>query len=616
MKIVLWVIVVCLVHCNQAFGQDLSEFRNTYQDAVELGELVAGYNSKKYSADYCKQKIAVIFKNYGLEFTPLSMERNPFLSDSLFADMGFLHSDSIQTSSQSPASPAPSSMAQIDAAKFNIESDSDDKWKSTANENFDSFLVKRFANAGLHFGVQRLINLLAKDSLINSCFPMSLQLINQLAEEDSGIFTSDITLIREIVRTEIEDLPKKLINSSVLSFTDEQKFILKMSHSILHSLEEEFTIKETLNNIALQADLKSKEQNLVNVAAGMQLMVLLSHALAEVEDSKDQWVDMKYKRSLLDEKSVISHFFYGLLYEQLREYPFFEVNKETFVGYIHELSDFVEPLNNAYRLAKNKSYDFTSMSDFMDYAIHVANATETFMAHFKGDSCYTKLFDLSAYEMDVQKYVKMVKHIRQQDFQRSMVEFWLMFGENHDSQKFRNLNFLVELALLKQPDQIISLLNTFIMPISSSSIKRASKFNISFNTYIGVTGGTEYTFDAPSLPPKGNIGMTIPIGFAITWNYHWTVLLSVLDLGSTFNLRLNDDSTYYSDWRPSHFFMPGAGVLYNLKKSPLSFGVNYSYAPHLRSYTDPDNTVYGEVSIARTNFVLLYDIPLFTLFNK
>src|SRR5690606_41003158 len=55
---------------------------------------------------------------------------------------------------------------------------------------------------------------------------------------------------------------------------------------------------------------------------------------------------------------------------------------------------------------------------------------------------------------------------------------------------------------------------------------------------------------------KTNIGLAAPIGVSINFNKNFTVFASIIDLGTLVNVRLNNDTTFFSNLKFEHFLAP------------------------------------------------------------
>lgn len=190
--------------------------------------------------------------------------------------------------------------------------------------------------------------------------------------------------------------------------------------------------------------------------------------------------------------------------------------------------------------------------------------------------------------------------------------------EDDENKYRRSLIFMVQLAETKDDKDMEQLLEAYALPIGGSSIKRNSNFNVSLNGYVGLTAGNEIAYGSEN-QAKTNIGLAAPIGVSINFNKKLTVFASIIDLGTLVNVRLNNDTTFFSNLKFEHFLAPGIGLYYNFKKSPITLGAHYNYIPNLRTIKIGNGEAAiaeKNISVSRFNVSLLVDIPFFTLYNK
>jgi hypothetical protein len=187
------------------------------------------------------------------------------------------------------------------------------------------------------------------------------------------------------------------------------------------------------------------------------------------------------------------------------------------------------------------------------------------------------------------------------------------------NRKFMNtLNLFIDFSLVENSDEVKQLLNTYALPIGSSSLKRKGKSNISLNAYVGITGGYETVFGNTN-ENSFNLGLTAPIGVAFSHRYKpgafissGSIFVGLLDLGSLVNASFKDEVEIESDLSFQQFFVPTLGYFFNINNSPFSIGASGSY--HFDSRTFQNSSIREEgLNAVRVNLSFLVDIPLFTL---
>ena len=188
-----------------------------------------------------------------------------------------------------------------------------------------------------------------------------------------------------------------------------------------------------------------------------------------------------------------------------------------------------------------------------------------------------------------------------------------------ESKFMRIITFFSQLATIESSDDMENLLNAYALPIGSSSIKRQSSCDISINGYVGLSVGYERTIGNQNNIENKNIGLSAPIGLAITLNGCLTFFASFIDIGSIVNQSFGNNTTYYTNFRFEQFFTPGIGMFFNFSTLPITIGFHYNYIPNLRTIKFENgnaNITESNLSVSRFNLVIHIDIPLFTIYNK
>jgi hypothetical protein len=193
-----------------------------------------------------------------------------------------------------------------------------------------------------------------------------------------------------------------------------------------------------------------------------------------------------------------------------------------------------------------------------------------------------------------------------------------MLKETMNLEDLRGLTFLSEIAMVEKSEDVRKILESYTLPIGSSSIKRKSSFNISINGYVGLSGGIERAY-IDGNRDRGNFGLTAPIGFTISTSdkkrANFSAFFSVIDLGTMVNARFNDTEIENQDVKIEQFFAPGLGIYYNIQKTPISLGLHYSYIKNLKEFTQNNSTVENNFGVGRFNFSILVDIPFFNIYT-
>lgn len=188
-------------------------------------------------------------------------------------------------------------------------------------------------------------------------------------------------------------------------------------------------------------------------------------------------------------------------------------------------------------------------------------------------------------------------------------------------------SFMAEIVAAEDANAVKSALGTAAVPPGSSSVKRTSDFNISFNSYFG-GGFYRETLQTDELTDEvrrsGSIGLSVPVGFTLTKggiglkNWSFSAFVPILDLGVVTAYRIDADNAGISNNLPelsfSNLIAPGAYFIVNLPRSPFSLAAGVQFGPQLRKITV--NGAETTASAWRYGLTGTIDVPIFNLFNR
>jgi hypothetical protein len=193
-------------------------------------------------------------------------------------------------------------------------------------------------------------------------------------------------------------------------------------------------------------------------------------------------------------------------------------------------------------------------------------------------------------------------------------------------------SFIANVAQAQNSDEVQAAIESAVLPVGSSSIKRETDFNISLNSFIGPYGGVEYLPKLKQNQWAFTTGLTAPVGVAFSWGNFgkgkkrcngsvsggksFTIFIPVIDIGSMASFRMgNDSSKVASEVTLSNIISPGLFFYYGFGKCPISIGLGGQLGPQLRDVT-ARNINIDENYYIRFGFNIVVDIPFFNLYTK
>ncbi|MGJ1225356.1 hypothetical protein ACR78H_07455 [Sphingobacterium siyangense] len=607
----------------------------TYIDAVQLTDIRRQIDSidalpKKNNILYVpspefRHKLMSILLRYGTEYELL---QNPFLGNEV-QNMLATHS--------SQGNEGTEKKEDVGFKNLNIGTNtlSPINLQASMINGVATFMAGRFKQETLHMVIDQMFDQITKKEdiqrIVHSLLPKTYDQIYTLYGNGT-YYSADMTLLRQTAKLDIDKLPFSfiqninLISPEIANNSKLNDVLLLGSHILSHS-QEGLSLDDLINSLAEE----KYTSNSSSIARLMHTMDLLSQAMKDKTNGHNIWVN---RVSLLPPSNSMVlnpklRYFYGLLYQQLIAIPDIAVvlrgnNSNEAARKIYNLLAFTTKLNSLYNTLRMTNFEIKNPVQLIEYIKNTQATINSLAVSLTQLIGFPQGIGLSDDEIELSDaYMNVVESVVKKDYQNAIPLFIVEFSKyiNVDQQKYaRSLSFVAQLSSVDNDKDMEKLLESYALPIGSSSIKRHSNFNITLNGYVGLTGGTEIAYGSKENQNKGNIGLAAPIGIATTFaKGRWTAFVSFIDLGSIVNQRLNNDTTSYSNLRLEQFFAPGLGLFFNFKKLPISAGLHYNYIPNLRNIKyEHEGATITETNrnVSRINFSVLVDIPFFTLFNK
>jgi len=487
-------------------------------------------------------------------------------------------------------------------------------WEAAAINALSTFMAKRFKQETIHYGLNQLfLQIKEKDSAIfSTLFPESYKEIVRLRTGES-YYSADLVFLRQVVDNDLGRLHERIASNAKTIFPripDPAGDVLKIAGMVHRNITTGISLPEVFHRLA------SEEFMDLGLKKAMEVNYLFSEALRDTLGSGRIWVDLAMLNGPLDASKVRKYFF-GLIKEQLNAYlP--ETEGYEKVEKTKQLLSYFSELNSAARFLANENYRLDQEQGMQLLGL-LNSAMATFLLSAQQEGVISVREE---YLNMLGKYQTIIGPLATGEYQKALVIIlhdmadYLPKGEADNYR--RTIVFAVQLAEIQRPEEMEALLQAYALPIGGSTIKRRSNWDVSLNGYVGLTGGWETAYGS-SKQTRPNIGLAAPIGISVTYKGRLTAFASIIDIGSIVNVRLNNNTTSFSDLRFEQFLTPGIGLYYNVKTSPFTFGVHYNYISNLRTVEFVEGlakVTETQVSVSRLNLSVLVDIPFFTLYNK
>ncbi len=628
----LFLIIVCFLSGHVVNAQEYNK-QHTCQDAYKLKKIDDQMTQITTMTEF-KKLLSSFYSIAGL-YSDDTLRSNPFFSAFLIS-LAEKEAEIIveQSRIKIPTYKIPSAALILSepglfsTPKTESVNTTGGNWQAAIIGGTANFMAGRFKEEALHFGINQVFEKMTVEDkeIILALFPKTAAQIDILYNNGKGTYyTADLLYLRQLALLDMRGIPENMIQNFNTVFPKstvepQLKDILLLSSTIIKYSRQSLPLPEIISMLANQEYQDKSIESIVNMAD------LISQALLDTINSKDLWVNPltvlnPLNMNINNEKL----FFYGLLYEQLKDIPVckdylgkFSGEKEQLAIELQKITQFVVYLNSTYRFAEEKEFIFKSVDDLLIYVKEIANSINSLIFTLNR----IHIIDISEERFEYCiTYIDIYDAFIRNDFQRAIPLLLTEFGKYMagEGKYTRSMAFISQMVTIEDPEDFEALLQAYALPIGSSSIKRNSKTNISINGYVGLTGGREMAL-GDITQWRTDVGLAAPIGISVTkFKGNVSFFASFIDLGSIVNQRINNDTVSYSNLKLEHFFTPGAGIFYNFPKAPVSIGVHLNYIPDLRTIKYENNTAVvtnTNVSVVRFNISALVDIPFFTLYNK
>ena len=589
---------------------------NTYLDAVKLAELY----EKSYFSEY-----RLLLKKYNIK-NVIEFQSNPFFQNLKY--------------NQSPQSPIDdkdilfyreveakyNTQKTIDLIKLNKlvpAISSPMNFQSDAINGIATFMAGRFKQEVLQVTINQFFKHIKEDSftIVEGMFPKTFNYVKSM-DSTNTYYSADLILLKETAQLDLNEVPKNIAIRAEIIFPGQPDYY----YDIFKSSYEAYDYSKSGKSINLLFNTLAKKEGYKNVQFKNLLITadIISKAMENEEDEEQVWIPLsKILPQNIDENiGDETLFFYGLLFEQLKErIPALnnqDIGKTS--KNLYSLFDFIVKLNAVNIYAKEQNYHIKTPEQAIIYIKDINEVYTIFLKGVKENQLFSD-FNLEKLDLEIPvKYINIIETFINKKYDKliplALTEFREEIGKNNYS---RTLIALSQIAVIENPSDMEAVLQYYALPIGSSSIKRHSTFNVSLNGYVGFTGGFEKAFGSNTQQTKGNIGLAAPIGLSFTTlKGRWTAFVSIIDLGTIVNQRLGNDTTNYGGLKFESFLAPGLGMYYNIRNLPISFGMHYNRISNLRNIDFKDGiatTTETNVSVNRLNLSILVDIPFFNIYN-
>jgi hypothetical protein len=648
-KVLLIVPLELMLTFSSVFSQS-QQTLYTMEDAGKLESLFLENEKAVSSSQKSIENVRAffgLFKKYGNYDTlkeEILLRENPFLSKDIIIKLPPVKGGDTSLKEQK----IDDYLGLAEAIEVSAESSGTGggvSWQTAILDGTARFLARRFKDELAAYYLSNFYSKLNDKPVVKSLFPKTVEFLKVFAYQ---VYNTDIATLQAAAEEDINNFTENLIPTLDYFEGIKREPLFKSGLSL--SLDVYNDLKNGVNVAEIINTMPAKEYLLEPYKSMLTLLKILSNSLRnsspDVYDGP--WSDIDGYNLLNKEDKQIT-FYYALLYEQLKG---IRINNKTIkdcIGsgreqweeWFKAIVSFHQKLSALNALLTSQKKTGGSMSpDFwetLSRSSNVINEIFPVINKIPGGKIIVPAA-VTNVSRNVKSLFYIIKLVNTKKYTQVIPEIMMLLTGLDSSIKneqlvpyMRYASVLAQFAQVKTPDEMKELLESVALPIGSASIKRKSKWNIAINTYVGVAAGTEEARGNQFRQTKTSIGLSAPIGIAISKRYaskrgstnggkeslipSGTLYLSFFDIGNLVNVRLKSDTASIGDVKFSHFFSLGAGYFFNFRSSPFSAGFSWTYVPQYRDFKTGNQWI-NKADAIRIRFSLLVDIPITNLYTK
>ena len=642
-----WVFLLIMV--TPVMGQT-SKTLYTGETANVLKQWVTKNNKEPFETEVTRENVKQfynyfkLFGRYNTISDSILVRENPFITPAMLIRVP-PKKNSVPDSSKTDNKEMPASDEPIitEAQGQVIERTKSINWQSAILDGTARFLAERFKEELAAYYLTTFHEKLANKPVVKALFPKSISFLRIFANQ---VYNTDIAMLQAAAEEDLNNYPENMIHALDHIAVFNKKPLIKTGLSLALDLYLQHKsgnfITDIINTLPLQDSLPESYRSCFSV------LRILSNALRFARDEQYSSAPWGYSatQDFYDPSRFENSYFYALLYEQLKNETVHGATLQQTLGrdpdkwrtWFRSFTVLFQDIKGYnYYVSAHTDYTKKSNLDFWVTLLHssrLINHIYPIIEQLPGESL--RLPDeIHRVAANNPAYFSLIKRVEDKRYEQ-VIPATIMLLTSLDTAithqgivpYMRFAAIIAQFATIRTAADMKNLLQSIALPVGSTSIKRKTRWNIAFNAYVGAAAGQEQVKQNGLKQNKTSIGLSAPLGVAVSHQYSkpvinrkaklipsGTLYLSFLDIGNLVNVRLKSDTTSIGNVRFSHFISLGAGYFFNFRNSPFSAGVSWSYVPGYRDAFIGNKWVY-KADAVRIRFSLLVDIPLFNLYTK
>lgn len=561
------------------------------------------------------------------------LDNNPFFKDMFI--------NSVATSAGTPFKNILSNVGNLDVTNF--------------ADGLSKFLVKRTKQELNVAFFNQFLDDLDKKPELRILFPSTYSVLKTI-ENEIYHYAAFTQALREAFEKDISNLFINIPNLPDLNSTimADELSVLKAGSQIAQNIDMGIHPAEALKILASGRIFTTETQNSANFTNAAKLVSLFSNSFRSKNPSR-YWIPADSLELLLNDP-IAFKIYMGLIFQQNKNFAIqfnngvrsisFEqilielapniVDYEQYKSFIRGLLSKGQVIDNYYLQIKNKAPQERNYNDY--YQLY--SSSYNLLKYVALIKTQIPNFPIDPNTKEVQKFFYVTGLVgdvyletNQKKYSSAVMDasalLTTLLGDKFNPWKGQFIkygSFISAVAIAENSDEVEAAIETVALPAGSASVKKASPFSISLNSYVGAFYGTEYLADKQNNKWGQVFGITAPVGIGFNWGLSnkcnkkckqsISLFASVIDIGAVVSYRFQDNSTQaLPNFTFQNILAPGLNIIYGLPNWPVSIGGGYQLGPVLREISATEKNI-GEHMNGRWQIFIAVDIPIIHFYTK
>jgi hypothetical protein len=498
---------------------------------------------------------------------------------------------------------------------------------------------------------------LKQDTFLSTVFPATTSTL-ALVGSDVYQFNLYLASLRESFDKDVKTLPvnfRAYIMDTHLIKSPKYQILLEDALLLSQDLIDGQAPDEVINYFATQASIqqssriellpKAEQGQMVDLAAGLKVLNLLSQSLYTSESGKNGWLDPATVSQYLSEPNT-RIVYLALLWQHSSNITFSDTT--TVQSYLTKMAIIEKKGTQLVSLLKTFSQncddaekaiaDYQKDGASMNYEPYYRFIEAVLTLLETGVQFKTTIAEIAGDSTD-QRFLSGIRHlnelnfdVRQKNYAASVNDLVYVLqsllpemSSARREKVFKYGHFIAAVASAENSDQVAAAIDAVAIPPGSSKVKKQNYFSSAIQAYTGVAAGGE---NLSGVGESTFAALSAPVGISCSWKFRdlaptkkgkkrtpgsFSLFAPVIDVGALVSYRFNDpNSNDLPELKWSNLLSPGLYAVFGCRNNlPISLGLGAQRGPNLRKVTS--GTLDQTASAWRYGMFLSVDIPVFNL---